>query len=218
MITYRTTKGNWNKVNNGTKVKFNGAYVNECALQVCNYFQSKYDKEVVVIRVTPKEITGSGDNMRFSGTIEFSSAALIRYGTDGFQVTRAHISKELRRLESLLQRTLTTKDYVFYEGMPYGVKALQFDFPPVRRHTWYVGAILVGAPSMLVPSTDSRANDHLSDEIWNEVLSSTEAGRALMSQYETPYHRRQVMGVTGYSTTIGKTTHSCHRHATLKLG
>ena len=207
MISYRTSKGNWNKINNGTKVKFNGAYVNECALQLCNYFQIKYEKEVVVIRVTPKEITGSGDNMRFSGTIEFSSAALIRYGTDGFQVTRAHISKELRRLESLLQRTLTTKDYVFYEGMPYGVKALQFDFPPVRRHLWYVGAILVGAPAMLVPSTDSRANDHLADDIWNQALCKTEQGRTVMSKYETPYHRRQVMGVTGYSTTIGKTTH-----------
>ena len=207
IVNYRVTVGQWNKANEGTKSKFNTAYMNEVATQYCNYLQVKYGKEVIVIRVTPKAITGNGDNMKFSGTIEFSTAQLSRWKTDGFQATRAQINKELGRLESLFQRTLTTKDYAFYDGMPYGVKALQFDFPPVRSKDWYVCAIVTGAPAMLTPSTDGRGNSHLSEQIWTEALSHTEQGRAIMAQYDTPYHRRKVMGVTTYNTTIGRTTH-----------
>ena len=207
IFNYRVTKGGWVKANGDTKGKFNSPYVHELAGQLCAYTLSKYNREMNVIRVTPKPIQGNGDNMKFSGTIEVTPAVLTRLGTDGFQATRAHISKEISRSESLLQRAFTTKDFVFFDGMPYGAKAIQFDFPPVRAHDWYVCAIVVGAPPMLAPSTDSQANNHLADQLWDAALLRSEEGRTIHQQYETSFHRRKVMGVTVYNVTLGKTTH-----------
>lgn len=128
----------------------------EVTTQFCNILRDKHSMPCDLIRVVPKEVKGTGDNTKFSGHFQLSPHELCSWDSDSCTISSSTADRLCHAVSNVLQRLFSTRGYSFYIDIPYGIAALQFDFPPANCPAWFVAGILLATPSQITPSTFHR--------------------------------------------------------------
>ena len=105
-------------------------------------------------------------------------------------------------LFNILQREISTSEYINFRGMPFGINTIRFQFSPVNEEKRFAAVVLYGMPAQFVPSNDGRAAAQCSMELFNVLFAGSPLAPWVSHLYSI-FHLRTNFVLVPYSCTVG---------------